>query len=202
MRTCLSREFAFLGRETAVFRGCPGRDEWPGSAETREAREYVAERRRYLCRALFQYRTAGDEVGDDAADLIADARPAVMSARSRCKAGRSVVAPENPPSSYTQQKNIGRLRIFMAIGARRPAPQRRRLARLVRLCGRGVVATEQWTPRLVRHLVHAVMGDDAAIERWLAMKASQASRCACAISASSRRSPDRPIVASENLPSL
>ena len=68
------------------------------------------------------------------------------------------------------------------------------LARLVRLCGRGVVATEQWTPRLVRHLVHAVMGDDAAIERWLAMKASQASRCACAISASSRRSPDRPIV--------
>ena len=57
--------------------------------------------------------TAGDEVGDDAADLIADARPAVMSARSRCKAGRSVVAPENPPSSYTQQKNIGRLRIFI-----------------------------------------------------------------------------------------
>ena len=35
MRTCLSREFAFLGREAAVFRGCPGRDEQHGSAETR-----------------------------------------------------------------------------------------------------------------------------------------------------------------------
>ena len=30
MRTCLSREFAFLGREAAVFRGCPGRDERRG----------------------------------------------------------------------------------------------------------------------------------------------------------------------------
>src|SRR5262249_56605109 len=35
VRTCLSREFAFLGREAPVFRGCPGRDERPGSAETR-----------------------------------------------------------------------------------------------------------------------------------------------------------------------
>src|SRR6516165_8690419 len=35
VQTCLSREFAFLGREATVFRGCPGRDEWPGSAETR-----------------------------------------------------------------------------------------------------------------------------------------------------------------------
>jgi hypothetical protein len=35
VRTCLSREFAFPGREAAVFRGCPGRDERPGSAETR-----------------------------------------------------------------------------------------------------------------------------------------------------------------------
>src|SRR5262244_2426081 len=31
----LSREFAFLGQEAAVFRGFPGRDERPGSAETR-----------------------------------------------------------------------------------------------------------------------------------------------------------------------
>ena len=30
VQTCLSREFAFLGREAAVFRGCPGRDERPG----------------------------------------------------------------------------------------------------------------------------------------------------------------------------
>jgi len=30
VRTCLSREFAFLGREAAVFRGCPGRDELRG----------------------------------------------------------------------------------------------------------------------------------------------------------------------------
>src|SRR5215471_19172812 len=35
VQTCLSREFAFLGREAAVFRGCPGRDEQHGSAETR-----------------------------------------------------------------------------------------------------------------------------------------------------------------------
>src|SRR5215468_10419986 len=31
VQTCLSREFAFLGREAAVFRGCPGRDERSGS---------------------------------------------------------------------------------------------------------------------------------------------------------------------------
>lgn len=30
VRTCLSREFAFLGREAAVFPGCPGLDEQPG----------------------------------------------------------------------------------------------------------------------------------------------------------------------------
>jgi hypothetical protein len=30
VRTCLSREFAFLGREAAVFRGCAGRDERRG----------------------------------------------------------------------------------------------------------------------------------------------------------------------------
>src|SRR5262249_6026609 len=35
VRTCLSREFAVLGREAAVFRGCPDRDERPGLAETR-----------------------------------------------------------------------------------------------------------------------------------------------------------------------
>src|SRR5262245_36945361 len=30
VRTCLSREFAFLGREGAVFRGCAGRGERRG----------------------------------------------------------------------------------------------------------------------------------------------------------------------------
>src|SRR5262245_30910626 len=35
VRTCLSREFAFLRREAAVFRGSLGRDERPGWAETR-----------------------------------------------------------------------------------------------------------------------------------------------------------------------
>ena len=35
VRTSLVREFAFLGREVAVFRGCPGRDDRTGSAETR-----------------------------------------------------------------------------------------------------------------------------------------------------------------------
>src|SRR5262245_27718959 len=44
LRTGLSRKFIFLGREAAVFRGCPGPDERPGSAETRGAREYLAER--------------------------------------------------------------------------------------------------------------------------------------------------------------
>ena len=32
MRTCLSREFAFLGREAGVFRGCAGRGERRGVA--------------------------------------------------------------------------------------------------------------------------------------------------------------------------
>ena len=36
--------------------------------------------------------TVGDEVGDDAADLIADARPAVMSASSR-RSDRSIAPP-------------------------------------------------------------------------------------------------------------
>ena len=45
VRTCLSREFFFLGREAAVFRGYPGPDERPGSAETRGAREHLAKRR-------------------------------------------------------------------------------------------------------------------------------------------------------------
>jgi hypothetical protein len=39
------------------------------------------------------------------ADLIADARPAVMSASSLCRAGRSVVAPENPPSPSARRQN-------------------------------------------------------------------------------------------------
>ena len=43
VRTCLSREFAFLGREAAVFRGCPGRDERPGSAETPKVQQHRAE---------------------------------------------------------------------------------------------------------------------------------------------------------------
>ena len=52
----------------------------------------------------------------------------------------------------------------MAIGARQPAPRRRRLARHVRICGRGDAATEQWTPRLARHPDAFRDGDDAAIE--------------------------------------
>ena len=106
VQTCLSGEFAFLGREAAASRGCPGPDEWPEPAETRGAREHLAEGRQCLCRALFQYRTAGDEVGGDAADVIADARPAVMSASRRCRAGRSVVAPEKPPSSSPARRQI------------------------------------------------------------------------------------------------
>ena len=75
MQTCLSREFAFLGREAAVFRGCPGRDERPGSAETGERGNIWPKGGDISVGPLFQYRTAGDEVGDDVADLIADARP-------------------------------------------------------------------------------------------------------------------------------
>src|SRR5215472_15351696 len=98
VQTCLSREFAFLGREAAVFRGCPGRDERPGSAETR-GRGNIWPKGGDISVGPYSSTAPSDEVGDDAADLIADARAAVMSASSRCRAGRSVVAPENPPLS-------------------------------------------------------------------------------------------------------
>ena len=37
-----------------------------GSAETRRARRCRANRRQYLCRAIFQYRNAADGVGENA----------------------------------------------------------------------------------------------------------------------------------------
>src|SRR5499427_5995431 len=86
VQTCLSREFAFLGREAAIFRGCPGRTSRLG--RQRHAGAEISGRKAVISlSALFQYRTVGDEVGADAADLIADERLAVMSANSRCRAG-------------------------------------------------------------------------------------------------------------------
>ncbi|MGA7263338.1 MAG: hypothetical protein WBX30_20935, partial [Stellaceae bacterium] len=38
----------------------------PGSAETRRVFRDRANRRQYLCRAIFQYRSAADRVGENA----------------------------------------------------------------------------------------------------------------------------------------
>src|SRR5215510_15468659 len=45
VRTCLSREFAFLRREAAVFRGCTGWGERRLSTETRKVQQHRAEER-------------------------------------------------------------------------------------------------------------------------------------------------------------
>src|SRR5262249_25159604 len=60
VRTCLSREFAFLGREAGVFRGCAGRGERRGRQRRAERGNIGPTGGKYLCRAIFQYRAAGD----------------------------------------------------------------------------------------------------------------------------------------------
>ena len=60
VRTCLSREFAFLGREAGVFRGCAGRGERRGRQRRAGRGNIGPTGGKYLCRAIFQYRAAGD----------------------------------------------------------------------------------------------------------------------------------------------
>ena len=60
VRTCLSREFAFLGREAGVFRGCAGRGERRGQQRRAGRGNIGPTGGKYLCRAIFQYRAAGD----------------------------------------------------------------------------------------------------------------------------------------------
>jgi hypothetical protein len=60
LRTCLSREFAFLGREAGVFRGCAGRGERRGRQRRAGRGNIGPTGGKYLCRAIFQYRAAGD----------------------------------------------------------------------------------------------------------------------------------------------
>jgi hypothetical protein len=56
----LSREFAFLGREAGVFRGCAGRGERRGRQRRAGRGNIGPTGGKYLCRAIFQYRAAGD----------------------------------------------------------------------------------------------------------------------------------------------
>jgi hypothetical protein len=65
VRTCLSCEFAFLRREAAAFRGCPGRDERRGR-QGHAGRYKIGLTGGNISVGPFQYRTTGDEVGDDA----------------------------------------------------------------------------------------------------------------------------------------
>ena len=60
VRTCLSREFAFLGREAGVFRGCAGRGERRGRQRRAGRGNIGPTGGKYLCRAIFQYRAVGD----------------------------------------------------------------------------------------------------------------------------------------------
>ena len=66
VRTCLSREFAFLGREAAVFRGCPGRDERRGR-QRHAGRGNIGPTGGNISVGPYSGTAAGDEVGDDAA---------------------------------------------------------------------------------------------------------------------------------------
>src|SRR5690242_4033997 len=69
VRTCLLQEFAFTRREAAVFRGCAGRGERRGR-QRRVGRGNIGPTGgKYLCRAKFQYRTAGD-IGSPAIAVV------------------------------------------------------------------------------------------------------------------------------------
>src|SRR6516162_4904715 len=52
--------FAFLGREAGVFRGCAGRGERRGRQRRAGRGNIGPTGGKYLCRAIFQYRAAGD----------------------------------------------------------------------------------------------------------------------------------------------
>jgi len=56
---CLSPDFSFLYRKAGGCRGVGGPGQAARPAETRRARQHHANCRQRLCRALFQYRSAG-----------------------------------------------------------------------------------------------------------------------------------------------
>ena len=61
----LSRS-CFRGSRTPAFRAAVRGGLATGSAETRRVVQDRANRRQYLCRAIFQYRSAADGVGENA----------------------------------------------------------------------------------------------------------------------------------------
>src|SRR5271169_4117739 len=65
-RVCLSPESAFVGQEPRLSTRVCAAGLASGSAETRRACRCRANRRHYLCRAIFQYRNAADGVGENA----------------------------------------------------------------------------------------------------------------------------------------
>src|SRR5271169_4808947 len=65
-RVCLSPESAFVGQEPRLSARVCAAGLASGSAETRRACRCRANRRQYLCRAIFQYRNAADGVGENA----------------------------------------------------------------------------------------------------------------------------------------
>ena len=60
VRTCLSREFAFLRREAAVSAGVRAGASGAVGRDAPDAATAGLTGGKYLCRAIFQYRTAGD----------------------------------------------------------------------------------------------------------------------------------------------
>src|SRR6476620_8179914 len=65
-RVCLSPGSAFEGREPRLSARVSAAGLATGSAETRRVFRYRANRRQYLCRAISQYRSAADGVGENA----------------------------------------------------------------------------------------------------------------------------------------
>jgi hypothetical protein len=65
-RVRLSLESAFVGQEPRLSARPCAADLATGSAETRRVFRYRANRRQYLCQAIFQYRSAADVVGENA----------------------------------------------------------------------------------------------------------------------------------------
>ena len=65
-RVCLSPGAAFEGRESRLSAGLCAAGLATGSAETRRLGQDHANGRQYLCRAIFQYRSAADGVGENA----------------------------------------------------------------------------------------------------------------------------------------
>jgi hypothetical protein len=65
-RVGLWRESGFVGQEPRLSAWVCAAGLATGSAETRRVFRYHANRRQYLCRARFQYRSAADVVGENA----------------------------------------------------------------------------------------------------------------------------------------